>query len=58
MKKYFTKEGMQVANKHVESCSPPLAIREVQSKTIMRDDYIPIRRTRIFKKKSENIKHW
>lgn len=51
MKKYFAKEGMQVANKHVESCSPPLAIREVQSKTIMRDDYIPIRRTRIFKKK-------
>ena len=40
--KHFSKEDTQVANKHVKRCSPSLlAVKEMQTKTIMRYYFIP-----------------
>ena len=36
MNKHFTKEGIREANKHMNRCSSPLVIREMQIKIIMR----------------------
>lgn len=41
MKKYFTEEDIHTANKHMKRCLN--IIREVQSNTMMKYLYIPIR---------------
>ena len=56
LNRYFSKEDMLMAKKHMKRCSTSLIVREVQVKTIMRYHLTPIRTA--FIKKSINNKCW
>ena len=50
---YFSKEYIQMANKHMKRWSIPLAIEEMQIKTTMRYYSIPTKMAMIQKKKKK-----
>ena len=53
-KRYFSKESIQMVFRHMEKCSTLLVIREMQTKTIMRQCITPTRLA-VLKRKEKQV---
>ena len=53
---YFTKEVIQMADKHMKKCSPSYVSRELEIKATVKYHYIPISMAKI--QNTDNTKCW